>query len=203
MKDLVCLVADNNIKAALRGLFGRPRALGLRAIDFDIFVHFRRDSGCCHEAHEFLRPHRHGYRHGLVVFDRDWDGAPSRNALELEATVRGRLGDDGWADVVVIDPELEAWVWSDSPHVAEALGWRARNPPLRSWLEALSLWKAGQPKPSDPKAAVESALREVRVPRSSAIYETLAKRVSVERCTDASFKRFRERLTGWFAERGS
>lgn len=32
MKDLVCLVADKNIEAAMAGLLARPRALGIRTL---------------------------------------------------------------------------------------------------------------------------------------------------------------------------
>jgi hypothetical protein len=199
MKDLVCLAADKNIEAALRGLFERPQALGLRGFDFDVFVHPRRDPGCYHEGHEFLRPHQDDYRHGLVVFDRAWEGAPTQNAIALEASVRARLGPSGWADVVVIDPELEVWVWSDSPNVDAALGWSERNPDLRAWLSSNRLWAANEPKPRDPKAAVEAALHEVRKPRSAAIYAQLARTVSVDRCVDASFSRLRNLLRGWFA----
>jgi hypothetical protein len=198
VKDLLCLAADRNIEAVLHGLLGRSEALGLSDVTVDVLVHPRRDPGCYHEAHEFLRPFRDGYRHALVIFDRDWEGAPAQDALMLEQDVRLRLGSDGWADVVVIDPEIEVWVWSDSPHVDDCLGWRDRNPDLRTWLSKQALWNAGQPKPDDPKEAVERALRAVKIPRSSAIYRNLARRASVRRCTDDSFARFRERLGTWF-----
>lgn len=201
MKDLLCLAADKNIEAALRGLLARHEALGLRAFDVDVLVHPRRDPGCYHEAHEFLRPFREIYDHALVVFDRAWDGAPSQDALVLECDVRERLGGDGWGDVVVLDPEIEVWVWSDSPHVDECLGWSKRNPNLRTWLHEQALWTDGHAKPDDPKMAVERALRAVKIPRSSAIYGNLARRVSMERCTDGSFARFRARLDAWFPQK--
>jgi hypothetical protein len=198
MKDLVCVAADKNIEAALRGMLARSHALGIRDLTLDILVHPRHDPGCFHEAHEFLRLFRGQYRHALVIFDRAWDGAPASDAVELETALRQRLGNDGWADVVVIDPELEAWVWSDSPWVDECLGWSGRNPDLRSWLRARALWVEPRPKPDDPKAALEEALRVVRLPRSSAIYEKLAQRVSMNRCTDESFGRLRRLLAAWF-----
>lgn len=198
MKDLLCLAADKSIEATLRGLLARSQALGIHAVEVDVLVHPRRDPGCYHEAHEFLRPFRDSYHHALVVFDQAWEGAPAQDALVLEQEVRQRLGGDGWADVVVIDPELEAWVWSDSPHVDACLGWGNRNPGLRTWLDQQGLWRAGHPKPDDPKEAVERALLAVRIPPSSAIYGNLARSVSVERCTDGSFARFRARLGDWF-----
>jgi hypothetical protein len=61
MKDLVCLVADKNMEAALRGLLERHQALRLRQLSFDLQVHPRRDPGCYNAAHEFLQPLRASY----------------------------------------------------------------------------------------------------------------------------------------------
>lgn len=98
----------------------------------------------------------------------------------------------------MIEPELEAWVFSDSPHVAEALGWSGRTPDLATWLREGGFWEPGRVKPEDPKRAVDEALREARVRRSSSIYRTLAGKVSLQRCRDASFLNLRGVLQQWF-----
>jgi hypothetical protein len=82
--------------------------------------------------------------------------------------------------------------------VDEALGWISRRPALRQWLRGLGLWSPGQAKPSDPKRAVDRALREAGMPPSSSIYLRLAKTVSVDRCLDPAFNRLRSRLQAWF-----
>jgi hypothetical protein len=92
------------------------------------------------------------------------------------------------AEVVVIDPELEIWVWSASPHVEDVLGWRGSTPPLRSWLRNQGLWGDDRPKPQDPKRAMEGALYEKRIPRSSSLYRQLAEKVGLTTCRDASLK---------------
>lgn len=199
MKDLVCLAADKNIEAALRGLLARPQALGVRDVDCDVFVHPGHDPACYHKAEEFLRAHTSSYAHALVLFDRAWEGGGEHSAERMEADVRARLPGKEWAEVVVIDPELEVWVWSDSPHVEGCLGWAGRDPALRAWLAAQGLWPHDAAKPPDPKLAVERALYVARKPRSSAIYRELARSVSVERCADASFARLRACLRRWFA----
>jgi hypothetical protein len=53
-------------------------------------------------------------------------------------------------------------------------------------------------KPQRPKEALERALQEVRKPRSSAIYRQLASTVSLEGCTDPSFRRLKTTLQTWF-----
>jgi len=199
MSDLICLVADKNMEAALAELLKRPAALGIRQIGVKVVVHPRRDPGVFREGIEFLRPFQDNYRHGLLLLDEAWEGAPPRLQHLLDQAL-ANAGLSHWARAIVIVPELEAWVWSTSPHVDEALGWAGRQPPLRSWLQQQGLWEANNPKPKKPKAAVEAALYEVRKPRSSAIYRTLAQRVSVERCHDSAFRRLRDTLVQWFGE---
>ena len=187
----------------MKALLGRHRCLGIRQLDFDTYVHPHHDPGCFREAHNFLRPMRGEYHHALVLFDASWEGAPSQDPTSLEQAVRERLrqADMGvWADVVVIAPELEVWVWSDSPHVDEALGWAGRVPGLRRRLAEEDLWPDGMTKPPDPKRAVEWALWYAKVARESRVYAKLASTVGVERCADAAFQRLRNRLMSWFPE---
>jgi hypothetical protein len=204
VKDLVVLVADKNQKAALDGLLSRPEALGIRPLSFDVFSHPRRDPGCFFEAPEFLIELRTQYSHALVLLDQEWAGAPLGGAAQTEDDLRLRLGRAGlqeWAEVVVINPELEVWVWSDSPTVAQCLGWPARSAELRPWLERQGLWRKGSPKPSAPKAAVETTLRLAGRQRSSALFRQLASRVSLRRCSDPSLARLLSILRSWFPPR--
>jgi hypothetical protein len=203
MKDLVTLVADMNAEHTVKGLLSRTQSLGIRPMTYDLFVHPRRDPGCLNEAHDFLRPLARGYNHALVIFDREGCGREGVGPDALTNEVRERLVHNGWqerADVVVLDPELEVWVWSPSPHVDECLGWTNRQPPLREWLAANGHWPDDTSKPPEPKAAMEAALWQVRKPRSSAIYMDLAIRVSLQECADPAFRRFTQALQRWFPQ---
>jgi len=197
MKDLICVVADKNMEAALDSILKRHKALGINYITFDIIVHPRRDPGLFREGVEFLSSFRAEYRRGLLLLDASWDGAPKDISPQLDQAL-ANAGLYDWARAIVIDPELEVWVWSDSPHVEEVLGWSEREPSLRSWLAQRGFWTESSPKPKDPKAAVEAALCEVRKPRSSAIYRVLASNVSLRRCRDSSFQHLRQTLQEWF-----
>ena len=199
--DILCLVADKNMEAAISGLLSRPESLGIRAIECRLETHPRRDPGCFYEGAEFLRGQRSEAEHAVVVLDHAWAGVPANSAAELEALLEGRLASAGigeWARAVVIEPELEAWVFGGSVHVVRALGWVDRRPALREALASRSLWPDDCAKPPDPKAAMEWALRQVRVPRSSSIYGELASTVSTRNCTDRAFVRFRQILQDWF-----
>lgn len=202
-KDLVLLVADKNMEASLTGLLSRYQSLVIRRLTFDLFIHPDRDPGCLLRAHDLLRPLVGRYEQAMVVLDQKGCGQEEVERSLLEADIERRLGGAGWEDraaAVVIAPELENWVWSDSPHVDRALGWESRTVPLRSWLQEEGLLQAGSTKPFEPKRAVELVLRTVRIPRSSAIYLALAQSVSTERCTDPAFAKLRRCLREWFPQ---
>ena len=137
----------------------------------------------------------------MVLFDVAWDGAPTQDASDLELRLRERLavafGAD-WAEAVAIGPELEAWVFSDSPHVPAILGWSGRSPDLRTALANEGLWPADLAKPPDPKRAMERALTITRKALSSSIFREIATRVSLTRCEDRAFLRMKGILTSWF-----
>jgi hypothetical protein len=202
-KDLILLLADKNTEASLKGLLLRFRALRLREVTFDIYVHPERDPGCLLRSHDFLRPFVHQYRHALVLLDQEGCGQEGVDRSVLESGIESRLYAAGWGDraaAVVIAPELENWIWSDSPHVDRVLGWEGRAVPLRSWLQEKGLLQVGSTKPLEPKRAIELVLRTVRTPRSSAIYLKLAQTVSTERCTDPAFAKLRRCLREWFPQ---
>lgn len=202
MIDLVCLLADKSIEAAIDGVLRRPEALGIRAIAFETIVHPRRDPGCFHEAGELLAGYTGRADHALIVLDRAWQGAPADTGPELERQLELSLevSTAGWARAVVIDPELEVWIFSDSPHVAAVLGWPQPMGEMRSALENEDLWRDGDAKPKDPKATVDWLLHRTRRPRSSSLFRELAGKVSLQRCEDRSFLRLASLLRGWFGE---
>jgi hypothetical protein len=200
-RDLVALVADKNIEQALRGLFSRPEALEAHPFSFEIYVHPERDPGCLRKAAEFLQPFTKRYSRALVVFDREGSGSEKHGREALETHVAQQLGEVGWrerAAVIALDPELEAWVWSDSPHVDGILSWKDPAMEMREWLIQIGYLKPPAVKPERPKEAMEKVLRRSRTPRSSSLYRKLAERVSFQRCSDPAFRKLRRRIQSWF-----
>ena len=204
MKDLIVLVADKNMQFTLQGLFSRNQSLGIRDVsqDYDIFVHPQRDPGCYNQCVDFLHSFTTVYNYGLVVFDHEGSGQESKSREEIEAELEQKLEASGWNDrvaVIVLEPELESWVWSDSPHVERILGWEEQLTSLRNWLLDKDFLEAEEIKPSRPKEALEMTLRFVQKPRSSSIYEQLAKSVGFARCQDQSFLKLKNVLRTWFS----
>jgi hypothetical protein len=202
MHDLITLVADRNTLFAVKGILASPQKLGTRAFDApEPVVHPKRDPGVFGTCHSFLREFRGYARFAVVICDREGCGREGQTRETPEADIEARLASNGWAGrsaAVVIDPELEAWVWSDSPHVLTALGWKRDRPALLGWLEASGFSESGSAKPAKPKEAVEGLLRLAGKPRSSAFYFDLAQKVSFQRCSDAAFSKLTNVLRGWF-----
>ncbi len=178
--------------------------LGCGAFDFnpdtDLIVAIgKNDPGVFLQAHEYLRSYGNSHRHALVILDAEWGGAPS--PARIKARIEKNLTLAGWPSgttkAIVIDPELENWIWMDSPHVVKALHWPGPGE-LRSWLvqEGFGFVQSG--KPERPKEAVEAVLHETRQPRSSSIYGRIVKNASVKRCKDPAFKEMVETLRNWF-----
>ncbi|HEY2731165.1 MAG TPA: hypothetical protein VGK52_14580 [Polyangia bacterium] len=202
--DLVLLVADLDQEVALRTLVDhRAPSLGIRELNWTLLRDYRHDPGCLNESPNVLQPFQSRAAHALVVLDREGSGREDLAAIEIEEIVAARLAESGWGDrarVIVVDPELESWVWSASPKVGEVLGWQGRNPPLRDWLRLQGFIGTVDEKPSRPKEAMRAALKEVRQPVSASIFGRLAREVGLERCADASFARLKDVLRGWFGD---
>jgi len=200
-RDLLVLTACKDCQFAVQGILCRHKSLRIRPVAADFLVHPNKDAGCVTTSIELLRGQRSRYPHALVLFDREGSGQEGRTAGELEDLVGEGLRKSGWderAAVVVLDPELEIWVWSESPQVDRILGWANHIPSLRSWLVGQRYLAEDEHKPGRPKEAMEAAMEVAEVRRSSAIYKELAEHVSLERCTDPAFLRLKEVLRGWF-----
>lgn len=199
--DLVVLTADKNMQFTVKALLDRPKDIGIRPIRADFYIHPERDPGCRLRADNFLRPFIKHAAFAIVLFDREGCGKHNKSRIELEIEVSSRLANSGWKDrssCISIDPELENWIFSDSPELDAAVGWSGKTPPLRTWLVERGFLTPNQVKPSQPKEAMEAALRQARLARSSSIYARLAERVGLGRCTDEAFIKLKSTLQSWF-----
>lgn len=202
-KDLLILAADKCIEFTLQGILGRDKTLGIRKISYDIRVHPKRDPGCRAASPDFLRVFSAQYEHALVIFDKEGCGEESKSRETIEQELETRLAHSGWgenASVIVIEPELEAWVWSPSPEVARQIGWTGQDYHLIRYLRDKGLWDEQLMKPARPKETLEHILRVLSKPRSSALYKKLALNVSFHRCQDGAFIKLCTRLRAWFGE---
>jgi hypothetical protein len=202
VKDLVVLAACKDGECALRGLLSRPQSLGIRPVEVTWLRHEHRDPGCRTSPERFLAGQVALHQRALVVFDREGCGiAGAGLAAQIESEVEARLATYGWegrAGCVVIEPELEAWVWSASRQVDEVLGWKGREPGLREWLASRGFLPPDGGKPTRPKEAMQAAVRRSRTRWSPSLFQALGERVSIRGCEDRAMLRLLELLRGWF-----
>lgn len=198
-KDLIVLAADADISCAMQALLSRSESLGIAPIDFDVVRHHNRDPGCRTQAANYLRPHLGRYARSLVIFDRDGCSS-NRFRVDVQNQVELDLRRNGWKDrskAIVIDPELEAWVWGFQEALL-VLGWSGSYGSLRSWLGEQDLWPASAQKPPDPKKALDAVMRRTRRWRSPRIYEKIASAANLAHCQDAAFCELKDTLQLWF-----
>jgi hypothetical protein len=209
LNDLLFYVADTNMAEAVGGLLGRDeihRIVGCAPFGFDgrrdiTVAAGQNDPGIFVRGNELLRPFASDYAHAVVIVDEEWDGSPG--AEEIEKAVRIHLTDAGWSEenslALVVRPEADVWLWSDSPHSATALGWSSWEV-LRPRLQREGLLVAGKAKPERPKEAADWALRNCgrKATRSAALYRRVSSQVSIHRCEDDALARLLKTLRAWF-----
>lgn len=207
-KDLIILAADRHIRATLREIVDHPKKLDIRHVSCDIQISTKRDPECRNRAAEILRHFHNQYRYALVVFDHQGCGTEKQSREDIQTDVKDQLERNGWqgerAQVIVIEPELEAWVWSKSPRVPEILGWAGGYEKLRNWLEGQRCWQPTAAKPHDPKKAMIQTIQKAgKAEVSSRIYTKLAAEVSFRNCEDPAFNELKETLKRWFSKTSS
>jgi hypothetical protein len=223
MRELAVLVADEGLKQMFQTFFARNRfyeSIGCNHFDIDPANDIKCEAGQTDAAifkrgHDLARPLKYTHRRLLVVLDRDWDGKRRKTADQIKNQIESNLARD-WNEyaVVVIDPELECWVWSTTtadratyevhPHVKQCLAYEGERT-LRQWLQDSDLWAEGESKPKDPKGAYHATIKHARsrgskIRPSNAIFGKIVSRISPTTCVDPAFNALKEQLVSWFGE---
>lgn len=202
--DLIAIVADADCEWTIRTLLeARSTDLGIRQIDCKVVRDPGRDPGVFQRAQDILRTYLRQADYALVMLDREGSGREGRaNAAQMESDLERRLAQNGWADeegnlraaAIVLDPELEVWAWSHSPHLPAVLGLTEET--LAEVLDRFP--RAENGKPQRPKEALLAALRRSGRPHSARIFQELAASVSLQ-ADERAYNRFRRTLQEWFA----
>ena len=206
-RDCVFLLADKNMRATFEGFFSRQgfhHSIGCGGIEIDLMRDLvvaagDNDPGLFTRAHELLRPFLSTHRHAVVVLDAQWAGSPG--AVSIRTHMESMLSVNGWGTqrcaVIVIEPELENWIWQRSSHVARGIGFDSIEDMFAD-TDLHRAWPDEQYKPIYPKETLETILRKKRIPRSSAIYKNITAQVSVSDCRDSAFLQLTGKLREWF-----
>lgn len=207
MRALFFVVADRDIEAMVTGFLQKERAdlrLGCAPFEFDAKLDLERaaadkDCGLYRRGIEYVRRHRQTHAHVVIMLDADWDGSPG--AAAIDEKLRDDLRKCGYSDddseVIVLDPEIEAWMWVDKLEVARELGFESIGD-LRSWLTNAGFELGANQKPLRPKEALLAALQANRKPWSSTRFAAVAAKVSLNTCQDPALLKLRATLQRWF-----
>ena len=180
-----------------------------------------KDAGVWKNAHFLLRGKRTSYEHAVVLLDNAFDGSPGPEQLERD--IRENVQSVGWSaddvEVIVLDPELEIWIWQRNVNVEQAFDYSG-PPSLWKKLAAqaispsrrlvpadpdrglLPAWPDDDRKPRDPKATVEAVRLLCDSDPPSAIFNSISARISVKGCVDPGFLKLRSALRRWFPPEG-
>lgn len=198
-KDLLLLVPDKNTQFALKGALPRHASLGIRPITFDFLVHSGRDGGVRTTGAAVAALKRRQFRHLMMIFDHEGCGAENISAAdltnELERTLAASWGNE--ARVIVIEPEVDVWMWGGDNLLSQLLKWNDERS-IREWLREKGYEFDHNDKPLRPKESLEELLKRQSEPRSSSLYERIATRLSLARCKDPAFVRLHKILQFWF-----
>lgn len=212
MRPLLVYVADKNMAEAVGGLLSRRgfhHAIGCAPFDFDSrqdikVANGQNDPGLYTRGGELISPFRDDYERAVLIADEEWDGSPGADAMR--DALRRHLDDAGWVGdtglPLVVSPEADVWLWSDSPHSATALGWASWDD-LRPALQDHGFIQVGRQKPERPKEAAEWALATKRLSRAAWRYREVSSKVSIRRCEDDALRVFINQLRTWFPAEGA
>ena len=200
-EPLLVVVADKQMQASIETLLRKRQGeIGIELSAFVVKRHPRSDPGCRLTAVEFVRSDLSDFGRLLVLFDYEGCGS-SEPAGQIEKQIEADLARNGWkgrSKVIVIVPELEAWIWGPSEGAARALGWDRGFPALRGWLAEEGLWPTTHAKPPDPKRAAERVLQRSGNKLVSRFFRGLAAAADFRDCRDPAFCALRDTLREWY-----
>jgi len=207
MRPVVFHLADKRMRTCFAAFYTRAdvsRQLGCAPFAFDPEKDVFQDPGCTDPgsywyAHENLDPYKGTHERVLVVLDEQWEASPG--AVTIAVDVRRNLESAGWAadrvEVVVIAPELEAWMWTGASTVNGALRCDP-NLDVRAQLGRDNLWPDGNPKPPDPKWAIKAAMHYGRAKSETLAMKHICAQADVGGCLDPAFALMRDAFRRWF-----
>lgn len=203
-KDLVVVAADTQMQRTVETLLQyRRRSLAINThFSTDAISHPNQDSGCRADAGQLLEPRRNIYGKAIVIFDYHGCGERRLAASELETSLESEFVNRGWGPdriaFIVLEPELEAWLFGASfRHIERAVGW-SQPAQIQDWLIERGHLPSSTAKPPNPKAAIDAVLYQQKLPRSAKLFGDLARNVSLARCQDRAFQKLRSTLQRWF-----
>jgi hypothetical protein len=203
VRDLLAIVEGKDDAAVLRAVLIRPRDLGIRSITFHTE---QRASGMIARGPELAREQRREFRYVLCLWDHQGSGQEAKPPSRVQGEVQARLNRNtlkGCSKALVIDPELEVWLWQDLAAIAQVLG--VEDSALQGWLaewrdEQFPTLTVEEVLLRQPKEAFEQVIRRAGLKPAAALRERVAAAADLHQwAQESSFRLLRRTLRRWFA----
>lgn len=205
MKDLLVYTADADAQAVIQAILKRHQSLGIHEVDAEVKRHPLRDSGIIQSGAELVRMEKGHYGKVLLMWDYHGSGRERRQTVEQSrAEIQDKLDTYTWkgkSTTVILDPELEEWLWHNLPSIATHLRWSV--PKLEQAIENFIL-SSGHSRDvifqDYPKELFEFVMRnEAKRTISPRDFEQIAQRASLRDWeTSPSFRTLSKILKTWF-----
>jgi len=205
MKDLLLYTADADAMAFMRAVLGKPQALGIRPISFDIERHPQRDAGIVQSGAELARMRKGQYHKALLMWDHHGSGRDHKQTpVQVEMDIQAKLDSYTWKDnsaVTVLVPELEEWLWFCEAAIATHCEISLAQ--LAHWLDerATKLDKTVPTlKREHPKELFEHVMRDrLKQTISPRDFEAIGGQAGIRGLLEcSSFSAIVQRLRSWF-----
>lgn len=202
MTDLLLVTADQDAEFTVKALLKRHlRQFGVGDFTWEVIRNIGRDSGCRTDSVALLRDQIKRYRYVIVLFDYEGCEPPNRATKETVAdTLERDLARNGWKDrcrAILVDPELENWIWTRHDRMARSIGWKGKDE-LYAWLEQHKWISPDAVKPERPKESFEAAIDITDIAVSASLFEEIATGAPLGKCTDPAFLDLMDQLAAWF-----
>jgi len=198
LKDLFVLVADESMEKTVQTILEKRReSLGIKNITKNIMPHPLKDPGVYSQGVEFCRNFQREYAKFIIILDFKFSGS-QRSPEEMREEMIDKAKSCGFSDnnfeIIVISPELEAWIWKSRRHMASLVGWDEGK--LNDWLK--KTFNLHNNKPKNPKEVYLELLRVSRTQKSSDNFSKMAGIIGFKDCQDPAFNSFQAILLKWF-----
>jgi hypothetical protein len=203
--DLLVVLEGSKDRTVMEAVLSRPDDLGIQAIAFELEA---RSSGVRTKGPDVSRERRREFQFVVCLWDHKGSGREEEPASQAQGEVQNQLNRKtlkGCSKALVIDPEMEIWLWQDRTAIAKVL--EVEEIQIEKWLDD---WQRKQC-PAQivqtlvrqfPKEALEEVIQRVDEKHDSALYGRIAAAANFKLWgREPSFRRLQRTLRRWFPQR--
>lgn len=189
----------------MQALLNRVHGLGIRHVTFEFDLRFNTVRT---QGPNIARERRRRFPYVICLWDHRGSGQEHKPASQVQGKVQAHLNGNtlkGCSKAIVIDPELEIWLWQDWTAIAVAL--KVEEKQLAKWLKNYQQRQFPTHSVQElvqrfPQEALEAVVQQAGEKPDSALYGRIADAANFELWSkEPSFRQLRRTLRRWFPQR--